>query len=413
MTTPLLEELRQAAEPPAPKDFRPGIVYSGRDVLGAVVTTGEIPGDKMDEESDWEEAVRAMGIYLPDGYGLELVTAELAGSTNPASWKRDPEDRRAKDTAYTAPNTILRWRYKFRVVLKNPRADIDIAVLAREAARRKPSRSFVHVTTGGEMVIDLADFQIGKTDSRGGTAETLERSEVALAAVLAQIRREKPVAVILADLGDSTEGFESSPNAARTNDLQQTEQIRVWRRIFWRWIDAISRLVARVRVVSVPSNHCSVRQGKNYVGTVLDDWGIEVLAQVADIAAANPEAYGHVEFIVPSEHQDWVILELANGKTIAFAHGHQAGQPNGLAPYAKQNSRRGIGQADYIKFGHFHHLRCQAFGDDQFFWICPTNDNGSGWFAKSGEFSRPGVLVVTYHDDGDWTQKVHWTGAAA
>ena len=33
--------------------------------------------------------------------------------------------------------------------------------------------------------------------------------------------------LVLIDVGDSTEGFESAPNAARTNDLQMTEQIRV------------------------------------------------------------------------------------------------------------------------------------------------------------------------------------------
>ena len=411
MTTPLLEDLRQAVEPPAPKDFRPGVVYAGRDILGATVSTGAI--EPVETEDEWEAAVRAMGIYLPEGYGLQLVRAELAGSTNDSAWQRDPDSRTVKrnGTAYTAPATIMRWRYQFKVVLKHSRADADIAALAKEASkvkRVKPLRD-----AGGEMVINLADFQVGKVDSRGTTADLLERSEIALAAVLDQIRRERPVAVIIADLGDSTEGFESSPNAARTNDLQQTEQIRVWRRILWRWIDAVRRLVARVRVVGVPSNHCAVRQGKNYVGTTLDDWGIEVIAQVADIAGANPEAYGHVEFVVPENDQGFVILELANGKVVAFEHGHLAGQPNGLGPYAKQNSRRGIGQADYVFFGHFHHLRCQAFGDGQFLWICPTNDNGSGWFAKSGEFSLPGVLVVTFYESGAWAEQVHWTGAAA
>lgn len=403
--TEMLEDLRRAAEAPAPKDFRPGITYSGRDVLGAEIRTDAI--EPVQTEDEWEEAVRAMGIYLPEGYGLLLVQAELAGSTNPASWMRDPADRGQKDTAYTAPNTIQRWRYRFRVVLKDPRADVDIATLAKEARRIKHRKPLV--ATGGEMVIDLADFQLGKNDIRGGSAETLARSEVALASVLEQIKRERPLSVILADLGDSTEGFESAPNAARTNDLQQTEQIRVWRRILWRWTEAISRLVARLRVVGVPSNHCRVRQGKNYVGTTLDDWGIEVIAQCADIAAGNPEAFGHIEFIVPNEHEEFVLLELENGKTVAFIHGHQVSRPEQLAEFIKRNSRRGIGQADYIFVGHFHHLRIIAFGDGQFLFVCPTNDNGSTWFASSGEHSDPGILVVMFYPDGTWANTVHWT----
>jgi hypothetical protein len=403
--TELLEELRRAAEAPAPKDFRPGIVYSGRDALGATITTGAI--EPVQTEEEWEDAVRAMGIHLPEGYGLVLVTAEVAGSDNPAAWKRDPEDKGGKDTAYTGRNVIQRWRYKFKVVLKDPRADTDIAVLAKEA--RKVKHKAPLVARGGEKVINLADFQVSKTDVRGGTAELLERSEIALAAVLAEIRRDRPTSVILVDEGDSTEGFESAPNAARTNDLQMTESIRVWRRILWRWTESISRLVARLRVVSVPSNHCRVRQGKNYVGTTLDDWGIEVLAQVADIAAGNPEAFGHIEFIVPSEHEEYVLLDLENGKTVAFVHGHQVSRPEQLVEYIKRNSRRGIGQADYVFVGHFHHLRIIAFGDSQFLFVCPTNDNGSTWFAASGEFSDPGVLVVTFNEDGTWSQAVHWT----
>lgn len=404
--TPLLEDLRRAVEPPAPKDFRPGIVYSGRDALGATISTGAI--DPVETEEEWEAAVRAMGIHLPAGYGLQLAKAELAGSTNDSAWQRDPAMRGQKDTAHTGPATIMKWRYQFIVVLKDPRADIDIAVLAKEARKARPSTK-ARTYSGGEMVIDLADFQLGKTDVRGGTAETLARSEVALASVLEQIARERPTSVILADLGDSSEGYESAPNAARTNDLQMTEQVRVWRRILWRWTDAISRLVTRLRVVGVPSNHCRVRQGKNYVGTTLDDWGIEAIAQVADIAAGNPEAYGHIEFIVPGEHEEYVLLELANGKTAAFIHGHQVSRPDLLPEFIKRNSRRGIGQADYVFVGHFHHLRIVAFGDNQFLFICPTNDSGSTWFAPSGEFSEPGVLVVLFMPDGTWRNEVHWT----
>lgn len=410
MTTPLIEDLIQAAETPAPKDFRPGVKYSGR-------MPDEITTDAIDQLGDspeaWEAAVQSMGVPLPEGYTLHLVEAVLAGSTDPAAWHRDIEDAKENvaHSAYTKPKTTQRWRYRFKVVLKSPRSDTDIAALAKEA--RKAGRGVpIRPRTGGTMVITLADFQWGKVDLLGGSAETLERSEIALAAKLAEHRRLKPKAVILADVGDIIEGFESAPNAARTNDLQQTEQIRVARRVFWRWIHAFAKVTEDLTVLSVPSNHCRVRKGKNALGPSDDDWGIEVLAQVSDIAKANDYGvFDHVKFIVPNRYEDHVLLE-ASDTLLGFIHGHQKGQPNQVADFLKANGRSGVGQAHVVFLGHFHHLRVQAFGDGQTFIISPTNDNGSSWFQSSGEKSRPGVLSVVVENGLYRDLDITWTDPA-
>lgn len=403
MTQELLADLKKAAEAPAPKDFRPGVTYFGR--MPAEITTEALPA--METEEEWEQAVRDMGIHLPEGYGLVLERAELAGSTNDAAWHRDPERVGEKHTAYTAPNTIRRWRYRFKVVLKSPRSDVDIAVLmkeAKKAGRGTPLRD----TTGGTRVINLADFQFGKTDILGGSAETLERSERALIQVLAEVRRTRPKQILLVDGGDSTEGFESSPNAERTNDLQQTEQIRVWRRVFWRWIETLAKLTTDLVVISVPSNHCRVRRGKQTLGTALDDWGIEVLAQVADIAKVNPEAYGHVRFMIPNDHEEHVLFTTVSGKVFGAIHGHQVNRPDQIGDMLKKNSRSGIGIADIISVSHFHHLRLVAFGDGQWYLINPTMDGGSSWFQYSGERSDPGVLSYSIDETGWHSLHVAW-----
>lgn len=408
MTTPLLEDLIQAAEAPAPKDFRPGVKFAGR--MPDEITTEAI--EPVETEEEWEAAVRAMGVHIPEGYTLRLVEAVLAGSVDPAAWHRDIEDAKANTahSAYTKPKATQRWRYRFKVVLKDPRADVDIAALAKEARKAGRGRP-LKARTGGTMVIGLADFQWGKVDLLGGSAETLERSEAALAAKLAEHSRLRPARVILADVGDIIEGFESAPNAARTNDLQQTEQVRVARRVFWRWISAFARVTEDLTVISVPSNHCRVRAGKNALGTAHDDWGIEILAQVADIAGANEVgAYDHVTFLIPQEHEDHVLLETA-GTVLGFVHGHQKSGPNQVADFLKANGRSGIGQADVVLLGHFHHLRVQAFGDGQTFIICPTNDNGSSWFQSSGEKSRPGVLSLVVEDGLYRDLDVTWTEA--
>lgn len=408
MTDQLLDDLKRAVEPPAPKDFRPGITYSGtnpRDLLGAKINTPAI--EPVESEAEWEAAVREMGIHIPDGYTLRLVKAELAGSTNEAAWKRDPEHRGEKHTAYTAPSTATRWRYQFEVVLKDWRADVDIDALMKAA--RKATRGRPLATRRGEvMVVALSDFQTGKVDLLGGTAELLERSEMALKAKLAEVRRVRPKRIVLVDVGDSTEGFESAPNANRTNDLQMTEQIRVWRRVLWRWVTELGRLVESLTVAGVPSNHCRVRAGKNALGPAGDDWGLEVIAQVHDIAAANPEAFGHIDFLVPDEHRESLLIDLGVGKSLGVIHGHQVARPDLLPDHIKKNSRRGVGQADLVVVGHFHHLRVQAFGDEQFYFLCPTMDNGSSWMPGDNEVSTPGVLSFVVDERGWHDLHIAW-----
>lgn len=402
MSDALLEDLRRAAAPAPGPAWKPGVVYAGR--MPSEIVTPDLPA--METEQEWEAAVAAMGVPLPEGHTLVLVEAQYAYSHNENAWKRDPEDRGKKDTAYTGPNDVHRWRYKFRVVPKSTFRDEDIAVLMKEA--KKARRGRVLTTRGGSKVINLSDFQTGKVDILGGTPELLERSETALAEVVAIVRRERPSQIVLVDPGDSTEGFESAPNANRTNDLSLTEQVRVWRRILWSWIEALAPLTDNLVVIAVPSNHCRVRQGKNALGDALDDWGIEALAQVADIAAVNPDAYGHVSFHIPAEHEEHVLYELADGKVLGVIHGHQVGKADALPEFLKKNSRRGIGQADIVVAGHFHHFRGIAFGDDQYLFVCPTMDGGSSWFQYSGERSRPGVLSFSVDADGWHSVHIAW-----
>jgi hypothetical protein len=267
---------------------------------------------------------------------------------------------------------------------------------------------------GTTKIIDLADFQIGKTDELGGTKETLARSEAALETVLRDLENNPVDEIILVDGGDSTEGFESAPNAAQTNDLDQTEQIRVWRRILWRWIDALSPLAPNFKVIGVPSNHCRVRKGKNAQGKPNDDWGIEVIAQVHDIAAVNPERYGHIEFIVPEEYQEHVLVTLIGGKILGVVHGHQKGSVAALAGWIKSTGRRGLAQADIVLVHHFHHLVVQAFGDMQWLFVAPTNDPGSSWFTpSSGERSEPGILTMRVDERGWYDLDPIWLGDVA
>lgn len=403
----LLSELKQAAQPPTPPNFRPGIVFDGR--CPSEITTPPLPA--METEEEFEQAIRALGYPLPEGYTLVLTEMQLV--QHESFWKRDPEDKGQPDSAYTAPTAS--FRYRFKVVPKGARADEDIALLMAEAKAAPPHQ----IRAGGadgktSKVINLADFQVGKVDEMGGTPEMLARSEAALAKVVTELALNPVDEIVLVDNGDSTEGTESAPNALGTNDLHHTEQIRVWRRIFWRWIDALAPLAPSMVVISVPSNHCRNRRGKNALGSALDDWGIEVLAQVSDIAAVNEEAYGHIEFVVPNEHEEHVLYTLVGGQVLGVVHGHQKGSANALTGWIKSTGRRGLAQADIVVVGHFHHLVIEAFGDMQWMFICPTNDNGSSWFTpSSGERSEPGVLTFRVDSRGWYALEPIWLGNVA
>lgn len=385
----LMDDLRQAASPPPASGFSPGVVYSGR--TPSVITTPWLDRELAGPD-DYEEVVASMGVPLPPGMTLELVEAKF----NSAAWHRDAQDRGEKFTAYTRPM----WSYRFKVVAKTDE-DADLQTLFREARRATRGRPASKVSALDTFVVSLSDMQIGKTDLRGGTPELVERSERALADVVRRARRIKAGEILLLDPGDSTEGFESSPNADRTSDLQMTEQIRVWRRILWRWTTELAKATDVLKVISVPSNHCRVRRGKARLGPPDDDWGLEVLAQVADMASVNPAAFGHVEFIVPNKFEEFATIPLAGGKILSVVHGHQVNRPEQLMDWAKKQGRGSVGLSDIVVAGHFHHLRVIAYGQDQWLMVCPTMDAGSAWFVNAaGEHSRPGVLTFVVDSDG-------------
>lgn len=391
----------------APKDWKPGIKY-GADSWE--ITTDAIPGEQVLPE-EYERIVAEMGVNLPTG--LRLVLAEA--SFDPVAWTRDEpfwtdeKGHQRKTPAATKPA----WRYRFKTVAAGLVAAGDenlerLQKAARKAVRARPRPALFDKTT---MVVVLGDIQAGKVDRRGGTAELLERLEHAKQEVLRRVRRFKPHQIVLVDAGDALEGFESSPSADRTNDLQLTQQQRLWRQILWDWTVELSKLAAEMDVVSVPSNHCSVRRGKQNMADPSDDFGIEVLSQVAMAASANPAAFSHVRFWSPEKHDEALALTLIGGKTLGVVHGHQKTRPEAAPQYMAGQAlgRTPIGHADIVVMGHWHNLRVQTFGDDRWLFICPTMDNGSSWFANgTGHESAPGVLSFTVDERGWDNLHVAW-----
>lgn len=390
--TSLLEDLVAAAPAPRmPRGSEPGVKYVGN--RPAEITTPPMPA--LNGQDEYTAAVREMGVPIPEGCALELVEAKL----NTGAWSRDKADRGAPHTAYREPS----WVYRFRVVRLGAVHDTDLTAMFASARRASRGRPVSPKSTTSTMVITLGDFQVGKTDARGGIEELLERNARVQADVVRRVRKMKPAEIVLIDGGDAMEMFESSPNASRTNDLQHTEQMRVWRRLFWGWVKELAALTEDLKVVGVPSNHCRVRRGKDAVGSVNDDLGLEVISQLADIAAENPAAYGHVTFHVPPPHDEHLALTLAGGRVLGAVHGHQKSSPAGLVSWCEGQAagRSPIGHADVVVANHFHNLYMLTWGDDRWLFGSPTMDSGSSWFRNiSGRESRPGVLTFMMDEDG-------------
>lgn len=389
-----LKKVKDAPAPPAkapvkpPKDFSPVVeVETGKAAL--VVTQGfPVDGPDTPDSSDHEQVIRDNGL-------------------DPAQWTVTSW-RRATWQTYHGE-----WLESFRATLA-PRygsAEGEVSILPdlddlhRMVRRDRRVKVVKAVATERVLIVSLSDFQIGKTGSRGGTAELLTRMEATLGAFKEHAKRVKPSEIILLDGGDLIEGFENTGSQDRTNDASLTEQIRLGRRILWSWVECAAALAPKVTFGGVGSNHCRVRRGKATLGNPADDYGIEIVAQLADMASVHSEKYGHVSFFTPGEYEEGLLLPLPNGKGLGLIHGHQVSSMDKIPSWWAGQSlgRTPVGQADYLVTAHFHNLRISTCGDGRFWLASPTFDAGSDWYRNlSGNESDPGVMTFVVEADGSW-----------
>lgn len=377
------------------RDWQPGIKYSGN---GAMTATTPAVGKLPNDENAWQELLDSLDFDVPEGWRVRLVEAKY----DPAAWTRESEGDDALTKAV--------WRYKFAVeptTLAGYGAE-DIAQMARDAmnakrAKRKPAEEVVDRS----LVVVYADPQAGKVDDRGGTVELLARVAEKFDKLEDHIRDLKKIGrgvskAAWLDGGDCIENFENTAQQAQTNDLTLTEMVRLHRRLTF---DGLGRLAARfdkVTAATCASNHGQVRRGGKQVGPPSDDWGIEVMSQVADAFALNPDVYDHVSFVLPEEWRETVSLEIS-GFPIGLAHGHQYANPDKALEWWQKQSfgDQPVAAARLLITNHFHHFRVRSVGNGKLIIQAPTLDNGSAWYTnKSGEQTPAGLLVFSVTKDG-------------
>lgn len=249
----------------------------------------------------------------------------------------------------------------------------------------------------GTCTVVISDMQIGKTDARGGTKETVEavRSAIAQIAVAAASYDE----VIMVDCGDSTENFTNAVSQAQTCDMGLVEQIRTAQAVLADCVRQLAQACPSVTYVAVPSNHCQVRAGigrGSRANIAADDYGLLIQSNIQMALEGRP-GYEGVRFMAPSPQLESLTVRAQDGTVMGVTHGHVVRSRNRVADWFRGQAFgcvAGMQDARVLLHGHWHSFSVQTVGDSRQIICAPTVDPGSSWYRNSsGESSRPALLT--------------------
>ena len=278
----------------------------------------------------------------------------------------------------------------------------DLESVFREPLLPKPAPAIHEDDT---LIVCLADFQVGKTQSGGGTEDTVRLVRRAIKDIADDILFRDPYKrIILADVGDSTEGFWNVASQAQTNDLSLTDQIRTVQRLYAEALRTLAPLCSSLYYVAVPSNHCAVRTGpgkNSRANAPDDDFGIMISKNIEDIIE-DREGFEHVQFFRPEKWEEAVTVDAADGTRIGFTHGHLAGSQSKVPNWFRDlafGRRSGLYDARILVHGHWHNFGVRQVGDARWIISCPSADRGSDWWTNvSGDSAKPAILTFEARD---------------
>lgn len=401
---------------PAPKGWEPGVRFL--DAGAMIVTTPATTLNLQRDQGAWTGFVEeALGLELPAGFVAVMKEAKY----DPAAWHRDTEfleypdaEFRKDGEKYTKAPAVTRavWRYRWSIELAS---DVlhneDVAAIIAEvmATRRDRPRTSTLTATRRALNVVFADPQAGKVALLGGTKALAKRIADCfdlLTDHIADLEKVGRGATEASwwDGGDCIEGFSNVKAQQQTNDLSLTQMIRAHRRFSFAGLDLLADKFSSVQALTAGSNHARVREGKDPVNRPDDDWGIEVMSQLQDSYARNPDTYGHLRFGYPNEWRDSLCTD-SGGLRIGLAHGHQFanGSDKAVKDWWKDQTfgEQPTADARVLLSGHFHHWATREMGNGRLWIQAPTLDNGSDWFTGiKGEVSHPGLLVFSSTEHG-------------
>lgn len=368
-----------------PTGWEPG-VDTARGVIVAPPTTDGVPPE------DWSEILEEFRL-------------------DPAKWEivSDSVNVRTWDTN-TGGGVIKRLFY-FRADIRPrvAREDADLQALMKRISKHRYRRKS---SVGGTVdatsltsarVVCLADWQAGP-DPEGLVNLVLQLKND----VVDLLKEEKPEALYVIGMGDMIEGCDGHYDmqtflTGRGGLNGRRGQSTLVRRLLVELLTTWARYVDRVIVGCVPGNHGENRKKGKAFTTFEDNEDLGVFEEAAEALALNPEAYGHVRFVIPDGDMS-LTLDIA-GTVVGFIHGHQA--TKGVTPRqrldawwaGKQKARHQIGDADLLVAGHLHHLIVVQDGP-RTMMQCPSLAQ-SRWFTEiGGSETKVGTLTFAITPGG-------------
>ena len=304
------------------------------------------------------------------------------------------------------------WRIQFR-------ADRPMFRLGRKGRCQRPSTerqdhrlSVIDVVPAGRgmaqcITVEGGEYLAGREltlthncGSGGGTEDTVRLVRRAVADIAHDIENVGGYErIILADVGDSTEGFWNVASQAQTNDLSLTDQIRTVQRLYAEALKTFAPRCSSLYYVAVPSNHCAVRTGpgkNSRANAPDDDFGIMISKNIEDVVEDRP-GFEHVKFFRPEKWEEAVTVDAADGTRIGFPHGHLAGSQSKVPGWFRDlafGRRSGLYDARILVHGHWHNFAVSQAGDARWIISCPSADRGSDWWTNvSGDSTKPAILT--------------------
>jgi hypothetical protein len=351
------------------RKWAPGVEWLG--------TEGTITTDAVNGDPRWEEILVKWGLD-PEHY--QIVEPVLFNS-------------------WGGSDGLTNRQFKAKVV-RRTHSPADYEDLIKAALKHKPRKR--EWTGEATLNVVLADWQIGKADG-DGLEGTIRRIVDARDAVVQRAKDLRKIGRPIGHLnvlwtGDSVEGcLGFYPSQTFSVELDRRDQVKATRRLLTDALQTWAPHFESVTVAAVAGNHGENRStGKAFTG-VHDNDDLAIVEQVSEILAANPDAYGHVRFVIARDNLTLTIPSA--GWILGITHGHvtRSGSTAEMklrSWWEKQAAgRQPVGDSDVLVSGHYHHFRAADWGGCV--WMqAPALDGGSEyWRVTTGETSEPGMLT--------------------
>ena len=361
-------------------EWLPGVSWQGDE---GTITTEPMEGDS---HPDWSGVLRLWGLDPENFSVVEPVLFNVWGDTL----------------------GVLNRQWKGKVVRKGKQEVADIEALIQEIKKHKP-RERKEIVGSASLVVCVSDWQVGKRDG-DGLKGLVGRWLQAIDDVEFRLKELKKIgrpidSITVLCLGDLVEGCDGHYDIQTfTVEVDRRDQVKIARRLLRDALIRWSKVVPSITVATIGGNHGENRKSGKAFTTLGDNDDVALVESVAEIFQANPEAYGHIKFAIPTDELS-LTLEV-HGQIIGITHGHLARSGQGVEGKLRRwiadqtLGRQKIGDCDILVTGHYHSFKLADWGGVK--WLqAPALDGGSVWWRQStGEIADVGVLTFVVSSQG-------------